>query len=76
MAHTKAQGSSTNGRDSQGQRLGVGVERRDQFEPLLLEAPVGQQRGAQVARAHREQRHYQEYRAKIAVDVQLQHGHR
>ena len=23
MAHTKAQGSSTNGRDSQGQRLGV-----------------------------------------------------
>jgi large subunit ribosomal protein L27 len=25
MAHTKAQGSSTNGRDSQGQRLGVKI---------------------------------------------------
>lgn len=42
MAHTKAQGSSTNGRDSAGQRLGV---KRYGGERVLAGAVLVRQRG-------------------------------
>ena len=42
MAHTKAQGSSSNGRDSQGQRLGV---KRYGGEFVLAGAVLVRQRG-------------------------------
>ena len=42
MAHTKAQGSSSNGRDSNGQRLGV---KRVGGQPVLAGAVIVRQRG-------------------------------
>ena len=45
MAHTKAQGSSSNGRDSQGQRLGV---KRYGGEKVLAGAVLIRQRGTPI----------------------------
>lgn len=45
MAHTKAQGSSTNGRDSHGQRLGV---KRYGGEKVLSGMIIIRQRGTKI----------------------------